>query len=230
MWHTPLGERTLRGSEWELFRQGLRALWNHIDDAEDEPLTYETGVAVFDRLLPVSKLAMIALVGKALSDENEPGPELTALTEGTFAAVYATFRQEIEVEIDLASDGTQPKSEDYSKRGLVLAAIRETNPDWENPDPDDSGQGYLTRSLPRPDSEDCGAWHDLLEEITDRVLWGDRDFEEAELFLDRDPRESRQLKQLMGIDEDYFLDIAPEPTDHQLQAIRKALRELCDRP
>jgi hypothetical protein len=77
---------------------------------------------------------------------------------------------------------------------------------------------------------DYGAWHDLLEEIIDRVLWGDRDFQEAELFLDRDPRESRQLKQLMGIDEDYFSAIAPEPTDQQLKAIRQALRQLCDRP
>jgi hypothetical protein len=230
MWHTPLGERTLRGSEWELFRQGLRALWDHIDDAEDEPLTYETGVAVFDRLLPVSKLAMIALVGKALSDENEPCPPLTTLTEGTFAAVYATIRQEIEVEIDLARGGTQPEGEEFSMRALVLAAIRETNPDWEKPDPEDVDQGFEPPSVPKPDCEDFGAWHDILEEMINRVLWGDRDFEEAEHFLDRDPRESQQLKQLMGIDEDYFSAIAPEPTDHQLKAIRKVLRQLCDRP
>ena len=71
MWRTQIGERTLRGSEWELFRHGLWALWDHIDDAGDEPLLCETGVAVFDRLQTASKLAMIALVGKALSDESK---------------------------------------------------------------------------------------------------------------------------------------------------------------
>ena len=155
MWHTQLGERTLSGSEWELFRQGLRALWDHVDDAGDEPVLCETGVAVFDRLQPASKLAMIALVGKALTEENEPCPPLTALTEGTFAAVYATIREEIELEIDMRREGPQPEGEEFSMRPLVLAAIRQTNPEWENPhpDPEDDNQDLEPPSLPKPERE-----------------------------------------------------------------------------
>jgi hypothetical protein len=63
----------------------------------------------------------------------------------------------------------------------------------------------------------------------DRVLWGDRDFEGEEFFLDKDPRESQVMKQWMGIDQDYFSAIAPEPTELELAAIRKTLRQLCIR-
>ena len=129
MWRTNIGDRALRGAEWGLFRQGLWLLWDHIEDAGDEPELCRTGVAVFDRLQPSSKLAMIALVGKALSSENEPCPALTALAEGTFAAVYAVIGQEIEIEIDMGREGPQTEGEEFSMRPLVLEAVRETNPD-----------------------------------------------------------------------------------------------------
>src|SRR4029077_17383470 len=88
----------------------------------------ETGVGVFDRLQPAAKLAMLALVGTALGDENESCPELTALTEGTFGAVYAAIRQLIEFEIDLGREGPPPESHEFSMRVLALAAFRESHP------------------------------------------------------------------------------------------------------
>ena len=126
MWRTNIGDRALQGAECNLFRQGLWVLWDHIEDAGDARELCPTGVAVFDRLEPSSKLAMIALVGKALIDVSEPCPALTALTEGTFAAIYATIRQEIEIEIDMRREGQQSEGEDFSMRPLVLAAVRET--------------------------------------------------------------------------------------------------------
>jgi hypothetical protein len=232
MWHTPLGERVLHGSERSLFLLGLWALWEQVEEAGDEPEFCETGVAVFDRLQPASKLAMIALVSKALTDDDEPCPPLTAQTEGTFAAIYAAIRQEIAVEIDPGREGRQSEGEGFSMRPIVLAAVRETNPDWDNPLPDTEGevQDIEPAVLPQPNCEDSGAWNDLLEELMDRVLWGDRDFEEEEFFLDNDPRESRLMKRLLGIDGDYFSAIAPEPTEDQLTMIRETLRRICVGP
>jgi len=79
MWRTKIGERTLRGREWDLFREGLSTLWDQIGDSVDVPEACATGVGVFDRLQPAAKLAILALVGTALRDENEPCPELAAL-------------------------------------------------------------------------------------------------------------------------------------------------------
>ena len=205
--------------------------WDHIEDAGDASELCETGVAVFDRLERASKLAMIALVGRALTDEDEPCPPLTALTEGAFAAIFATIRQEIEVDIEVGWVSRRPEDEKSSVRQLVLAAARETNPEWENPLPEleSDDPEFEAASLPAPESDDLDAWDFLLEGLMDRVLWADRDFEAEELFLDKDPRESQEMKRWMGIDRDYFSAIAPEPTEPELAVIRKILGQLCNR-
>jgi hypothetical protein len=137
----------------------------------------------FDQLQPASKLSMIALVGQALSEENEPCPLRTALTHGTFGAIYAAIRQEVEIAIDMGRERPQPEREDFLMHPLVLSAVLETNPDWENPipDPDDEDQDWNPPSLPRPNCEDIDAWDELLDELMDRALWDDRDFEEEDV-------------------------------------------------
>jgi hypothetical protein len=46
----------MKGAEWELFREGLSALWDWVE-------------ASFD-LQPSQKLAMLALVGQAMRDDT----------------------------------------------------------------------------------------------------------------------------------------------------------------
>ena len=216
MWRTPIGERTLRGLEWELFREGLGLLKDQVATWLDDPDSSTTGVAAFDCLQPASRLAMLAIVGKALHDEAEPCPELTALTEGTFASVYVTIGDFIEVEIDIASRDPSPEDDEFGLRRLVLDTFREVAPEFEG-------------SLPAPDCEDQGEWTFLLDMLMDRVLW-DRDFEDEELFLDVEPGQGRYLKRAMGISREYFTAIAPEPGHDELAAIRDSLRRLCERP
>ncbi len=56
MWRTPLGERVLRGAEWNLFREGLLFLGDFVEDSSHDPDICFTGVGVFDRLEPAQKL------------------------------------------------------------------------------------------------------------------------------------------------------------------------------
>ena len=216
MWRTSIGERTLIGMEWELFQEGLSMLWDQIKVSGSDPHLCTTGVGVFDGLQPASKLAMLALVGKALRDPAEPCPDLTALTEATFAAVYTMIRAQIELEIECARLDTAPRRGDDVFRKRVLATFREVGPEW--PDP-----------LPRSDCRDLDEWDFLLDELMDRVLW-DRDFEDEELFLDADPGLGRHLKKELGIAGGYFTAIAPDLTGDQLASIRKTLRRLCKQP
>jgi len=216
MWRTPIGERILVGAEWDLFCEGLGLLKDQVETSLDDPDFDMTGVGAFDRLQPASKLAMLALVGKALHDATEPCPELTALSEGTFAAVYAVIRQSIEAEIDFAREGPMPDDDESAICTLVLAAFRDVTPEWDG-------------SLPVPGCEDIDEWTFLLDVLMDRVLW-DRDFEEEELFLDADPGKGHRLMRKLGIARDYFTAIAPEPTDDQLAAFRESLRQLCWQP
>jgi hypothetical protein len=214
MWRTPLGERVLRGAEWNLFREGLSTLWDFVEDSSHDPDLCFTDVGVFDRLEPAQKLGMLELVGTALHDKDVPCPELTALSKGTFTAVYRVIRLLIETETD--EEGVSLESDEGpSVRKLVLLAARKTR---------------LSMELPEISSNDMDIWEDILDCLMDRVLWGDRDFEEEELFLDSGPEITHILKEQLGIADEYFIAVAPDPDPTQIGSIRESLRRLCNRP
>ena len=125
MWWTPRGERVLTGSEWELFRVGLSTAWDRIEDSQDDPDLFMTGLEAYDTLGPNQKLALLALVGKALKSEDEPSPNLTAHVEGTVAAVFRHIASEAASEIDMAPD-LEPGEDTMFFRRLVLAADQKT--------------------------------------------------------------------------------------------------------
>src|SRR4051812_14309156 len=99
MWRMSGGNRVFREAEWALFRVGLEALWDYIeDDNAGEVGLSETEVAVFDVLQPGQKLALLADVAQALRDPAIPTPRHTAANEGAVAAVYTTVRLLLEQE------------------------------------------------------------------------------------------------------------------------------------
>src|SRR5262249_16909495 len=148
MWWTSEGERVLRGGEWELFREGLAGIWNHIQDSPVNDESFACGIAAFDNLQANQKLALLALVGRALRDETVPMPDLTAHAEATIAAVFEYIRQSIEIEIGFRMD-PQVCPDAAFWRDLVLAACREVEENWEEP-------------LPEPCSDDLGEWGGLI--------------------------------------------------------------------
>jgi hypothetical protein len=96
-----------------------------------------------------------------------------------------------------------------------MAAAREGNDDWEGP-------------LPEPANDDL-EWDCLLDCLPDRILW-DADYEMGREFLDADPDVSRELLHQMRIGDGYYLALAPDPRDEELEQIRRRLRELTGRP
>lgn len=209
MWYTPLGDRVLAGKEWDLFGLGLVAVVDEIVFSAESDDEISTGVDVIDRLPPGQSLALLARVGKALRDESEPAPNLTALTEGAVGAVYGGLLRLIVSEID--SSDAYPEAR--SIRRLVLAACRELEPEW--------------RPLPRLSSKDVDRWSDLVDGLADRILWMDRDYALDDLMLDANPARRRAVLKRMNIPQDYFIDVAPDPTDAELAEVRVTLRELC---
>ncbi len=219
MWWTTEGERVLQRAEWAVFRLGVSCLWDEIEASEQEEEYGTTGVAVFDRLRKSERLALLAQVARGLHDEDAPCPDLTALTEGTIAAIVAHLRYLIEVEVEAEaaqSRGSTSPGEDCTERTrhLVLAALHEVDPD---------------RELPVPDSDDVGAWMDQLDFLMDRIL-DDRDYLAGSLYLDVDPVLGRDLKDRLGIADDYYVGIPPDPTLGELEVARDHLRRICGRP
>jgi hypothetical protein len=215
MWRTSLGDRVLRGAEWDLFREALAGVWDLLDPPFAEGDLFESGIDAFDDLQPGQKLALLALVGKELRDQATPTPQHTAHNEAAIAAVFEFISQSVESEVEThGGDGAAKHATLW--RELVLAAYREAA----------AGPG---EPLPEATCDDLGEWRLLVGCLADRVLWDD-DYEMAGEFLDLGPQEGRARRELLGIADDYYVAPAPDPTEKELEQARRTLRQLTGRP
>jgi hypothetical protein len=221
MWWTSAGERVLPGAQWELFREGLSCLWDDVERAEEEDGPGTTGIGVFDDLSKVERLALLATVAKGLTDEHQPCPDMTALTEGTVAAIFAHILYLIEAEIELEEEamasGRPQRVRSRTLRKMVLAAADQIGIEC-GPLRARSGSGELKE------------WSDLIDELRDRILWDDRDYLAGDAFLDLDPAMGDALKEQLGIEDDYYSAAPVDPTPAGLKEIRATLRRICRRP
>lgn len=206
-WRTSQGDRALAGPEAILFRKAVISLADVTDDAikcEDDPSDF--GVHVFDRLTLSSRLAMLAQVGFALLRETPECPQLTAVNEATIAAVFLHIEESIRTEIDFEDNTEAP----YFWRQLVRTASIEHADEVE---------------LPDESSHDMDEWEFLVEILSNQILW-DNDFNSEACFADAAPEFTQETYEDMGIDDEYFLAVPPDPRDSNLDQIRKLLREL----
>lgn len=194
----------LQGAERRLFVESLGMI---VDDLSvvDGPFDVE----FFDRLQRNQKIATLHLMAKGLLCGQEPAPRLTAAIEAAVATVFlrehAMISLELDGEFDELDEDVPPS---LSWRDLILAAAREAEFD----------------NLPSANEDDPDDWDLLLDRLEGQILW-DRDWEMDEQ-LDADPDVSRQVKQEMGINDDYFIAIPPDPTDEEAKRLLLELRDL----
>lgn len=185
MWWTEQGKRTLRGAERELFVRMADTLWTALEDElVEEDYASETGIAAFDRLSVQQRFVILAEITAGLLDRKVACVPLTQANEAAIAAVYQIGASEL-VDCDLYEDF----------RHLVRAAAMEHQ---------------------MPDLPGLRASHDayreMVERLRDLLLW-DTDFAMEGVALDLPAAQSRQLHQEMGIDDDYFTALVPDPRD-----------------
>ncbi len=134
-------------------------------------------------------------MAKSLTDKDEAYPDLTALTEGTVAAIFAHILYLVEVEIEIQEEGndSDPAIEFRSSplREMVLASAGQVGLDC----------GHLRVES---GSDALEALSDLIDALRDRILWDDRDYLVEDAFLDLDPNLGGALKEQLGIPDDYF--------------------------
>ena len=198
MWRTNSGNRILSPEEWACFCMGLGSLRDEIEsdlhcDSDDS----ESGVAIFDRLTPEQKLALLADVSVALHDPEVPIPPLTAINEGAVAAVLKRFWFDLCLELELSEELSQSADEEapFQHRRLLLAAF------YDELEADE---------LPALSETDEGEWILLMESLEDRILW-DRDFALTDEVLDLPPEAMEEGLQQLRIDREYFVCIGLLP-------------------
>ena len=162
----------------------------------------EFGVSAFDELQRNQKLLVLYKSARALLRPNEPAPKLTAFIESSVAIVYEHAKDQVNQEID----DPESSSESSFWRRLVLEAVR------EQVAPDEL-----------PIGTDCNkqTWTVLVECLAGCVLW-DNDYD-SQLSLDLPPEESRQFRAMLGMADDYYTDVPPDPPDDQANLYADAL-------
>ena len=98
MWRTQYGDRTLEGAEAKVFAETLSSLLGEaIQGTLDD---YQLGVACFDNLTFGQRISALAVIGNGLLRRDTPLVRLTAVLEGTIAAVFQYLRRSIYYEIN----------------------------------------------------------------------------------------------------------------------------------
>jgi len=202
MYRTPVGDRILSPAEAQLFAESLRTVGDYLSDME---LTM--GANVFDDLQRNQQIAVLHTIARALLCQDEPAPALTAAIEAGVWCVYQNIRDMIEVELD---DVEEPMS-GPSWRQLILAACREAE---------------VGEELPGEDCLDKSEWDLCVDYLEARVLW-DYDWQ-LEDSIDLSPDAGRRLKDELGIADDYFVAVPPDPPDAEAERLLQALIELTD--
>ncbi len=216
MWHTSKGDRILHGAEARLFKAALTGLVEYTT----EPDEWSCGIVLFDELTFSQRLAVLEGIATALLTEAQVMPELTAVNEAAIAAVFEYASFEIDLEIDLNPSTTVWRQMVYDANEECFADDLECDPEYA-PD-DDYGCPLSVESGQRK------GWHSAIEALADRILW-DRDFEMVSDFLDEPPDKAALLRQIMGIDDDYFAVAAddlvtPEQANKAIHRLTKILK------
>ena len=200
MWHTSLGDRVLRGAEGRLFQKGLASLLEWTDERLED---HRTGVEVFDHLTVPEKLASLMHVAEAMLLEDVPMCELTAVSEGTVAAIYAHVVGEIQEEI---TDGST------ALRKLILRAADETE--------------LLYDDSPDLTCNDVEEWATVVDSLTGNIFW-DLDWAVPLVKPDDSPDLANHLRDELGILPDYYVSVPPDPAPVQIPQIRQRIKTLC---
>jgi hypothetical protein len=211
MWRTSQGERTLVGAEAKLVRAAVAYVWDILRDDEERPEdAYEWAIPVFDGLQIPQKIVLLAQVGRALLRPEVAPPKLSAINEATIGALFETIRGEIQFEMDCAQDDAGRNWTYW--RGLVRSAL-------------EPGQSPVDDPLPDATCNDLSEWNCLVESLADGILWDD-DWQDESFIMDAPPELAAARRRRLAIAEDYYTDIAPDPTAAELAAAKEALAEL----
>ncbi|MFC1761179.1 hypothetical protein ACFL6U_03765 [Planctomycetota bacterium] len=201
MWRTNNGDRILQGAEAVLFATATLSL---LDEAiQDQLEDYRLGVACFDDLTYGQKISVLASVCNGLLRGDVPPVELTAIVEGAIATIFQHLKNEIIFEIDNPEMG-------IGWRKLVAIARHEAG----------------GSEIPIVTCDDIQEWDIEVDQLADLILW-DADYESAHMYVDLPPEQSRWLKDMTRVSDNYFLAIADDLTDEQARVKTKQLQKLC---
>lgn len=192
----------------------------------------DSGIAMFDRLDACQRIGLLHQLAVYLLTDTPNTLRLTATADAGVAAVFVEIRDQLAIELDLqgltdVNDATAKSNEDtiqvdsfdadddpFYWRRLLIDAMLESSYDPE-----------AIEDIPALTCRELFQWEDAIDLMASTILW-DRDFEMADGFMDQDPTVSRQRQRLLGIQQDYFSDVHPDPHPKDALRLVRETREL----
>lgn len=194
-----------------MIKEAITAMAEMIrEESSDYGEQWEYGIRLFDELQWSQRLMLLDQVATYLLTETAETLELTAVNEAAIGAIYEQIRIEVSCEIDTDKDreALEIKEPLAQWRQMILATYAERFGDQQDHEDEDF-------VLPKLGSSDQDAWHEIVEWLSDEILW-DRDFELGEDLFDCPPDTGAAIKQQMGIDDDYYSTPAPDARSDKL--------------
>lgn len=225
MWRTRTGNRTLYGAEARLLAAAIAAVLDDLccqldtDNEDLDPAVWQFGIAVFDELESHQRLAVLHRVATYLLTETVDTLPLNAINEAAIGALFAEVRDQVLSEIETPSESRFSTT----WRALALAAFQESQPLADTTEEIAAGIAPADRY-----DDDVERWENLVEWLADNILW-DRDYEIADCFLDVAPDKAQHRKLLLGIDDEYFTAIAPDPLPEEVPRLLTETQRLARR-
>lgn len=209
MWNTSRGMRVLTGHEATLVREIVSVMVDSIrNEATGFDFPADTGVGLFDRLSWTQRLTLLNQVASALLLPSETISAHSSVHDAAVAAIYSAIEDCVAIEIDMGDD--------FYWRTLVRNAYRSC---FET----DSTDSKLLPKTLGDQRED--RWSFVILLLTDCILH-DRDFAAADSFLDLAPDKAADLRQILGINETYYVDVSDDVRDADAESLFRQIKQL----
>lgn len=228
MWNAASGRRYFSGNFAKLLATGLDDLIGDILEKAEYDEEVELEVPPFDRLTAEQKIFVLRLVARALFLEEEPEPDLTAVSEGTVDAIF----RRVEFLLELEVDETEDYAISFTLRRFITDALADERAyetakfAAENPGRTLDAETLEDFAAPELESDDFDEWRDALDRLLEQVLW-DSDYL-CDAMLDVAPEKRAEFGRAFGLAEDYYWRVYDEPKPDEARRIAEEIRDLCD--
>jgi hypothetical protein len=144
---------------------------------------------------------------------------LKAASEAAVAAVYRHVQERVADEIEMPGSRQLEVAED-----IWGEEPDDAGPPWRTLVRDACQETRQVNDLPAADDANAEQWFILIDCLQDRVLW-DSDWEMSGQ-QDIAPDQGQNIRQKMGIEDDYYVWVPPDPKDDAAARMLTELRYL----
>jgi len=187
----------------------LDDVWAEVEE-DPEDLFFIKWSEPFENYSTRDKIVLLSRVLRALLDPTEPAPPFSHCYESTMFAIIELIEVTVEEEIEHAEDTVADGNDPYEVRRLVSLTEKEYI---------DYGEfgAHIDYT-----SHDMDQWSSVIEVLA-KIVLHNLDFLEsgaAELVADADPQKVASLKNILGLNEEYYVDhVGLVPHDEFLTAV-----------